>query len=128
MRVKTRHPDHAWRFMEVFQKYEFIMNLAKIKIAGTQYDRRCKLTEEQKQAIREEYAKGAISMATLGKKYGVSRAYVSLLLDREKMNRVKETGRLARAQGKYRKTPEEAKKYAEEHKAYKKKLYNDYKI
>lgn len=104
------------------------MNLTKIKIAGTQYDRRRKLSEEQKQEIRNIYAKGGVSMASLAKQFGVSRSMISLIVDREKLERVRAIGRIARAQGKYRKTPEEAKKYAEEHKAYKKKLYNDYKI
>ena len=53
-------------------------------------DRRRKLTEEQKESIRTEYALGNTSHAKLADKYGVSKSLVTLILNPERAARVKQ--------------------------------------
>ena len=51
----------------------------KIKIEGTKYDRRRKLSEEQKDEIRELFAVG-MSQTKLAKRYGVDRRLISFIV------------------------------------------------
>lgn len=59
--------------------------MAKI-IAGTMYDRRRKLSEEQKDEIRE--LSNELSMRELSERYGVSRWMINLILHPEKYEQV----------------------------------------
>lgn len=54
----------------------------KIKIEGTQYDRRRKLTEEDKQDIHENILN--LSQRELARKYNVSRRTIQFILDPNK--------------------------------------------
>lgn len=66
----------------------------KIKIAGTKYDRRIKLTPEQKEEIFEN--KLGLSQRELAKEYGVSKRTIQFILDpsklEENLKRRKERG------------------------------------
>lgn len=55
----------------------------KIKIAGSKYDRRIKLTPEQKKEIHENPLN--LSQRALAKEYGVSRRTIQFILDPEKL-------------------------------------------
>ncbi len=54
-----------------------------IKIAGTKYERRIKLTPEQKEEIFQN--KLGLSQRVLAKQYGVSRRTIQFILDPEKL-------------------------------------------
>lgn len=83
--------------------------MAKI-IAGTMYDRRRKLSEEQKEEIRE--LSKELSMRELSEKFGVSRWMVNLILHPEKYESVMAKNRERRKDGRYKQTKEE-RKYSE---------------
>lgn len=55
----------------------------KIKIAGTKYDRRIKLTPEQKEEIFQN--KDGLSQRALAKAYGVSRRTIQFILHPKKL-------------------------------------------
>ena len=55
----------------------------KIKIEGTKYDRRTKLTKEEKKEIYENAL--GLSQRALASKYGVSRRTIQFILDPEKL-------------------------------------------
>ena len=52
----------------------------KIKIANTQYDRRIKLTDKQREEIKEKYASGCVGMRPLAKEYNVSRGTIKFIV------------------------------------------------
>ena len=52
----------------------------KIVIAGTMFDRRRKLTEEQKEQIREIYKSGVCGTRPLAKQFGVSRSTIRVIV------------------------------------------------
>ena len=55
----------------------------KIKIAGSQYDRRIKLTNEQKSEIHKNEL--GLSQRALAAQYGVSRRTIQFILDPDKL-------------------------------------------
>ena len=59
----------------------------KIKIQGTLYDRRRKLTNEQKEQIKTRYKNGGISLSQLAKIYNVSLSTIKMCI----YERLKET-------------------------------------
>lgn len=62
----------------------------KIRIEGTMFDRRRKLTEEQKDEIRKEYATGLIGQRPLAKEYGVSRKTIQIIVNPDIAERTKQ--------------------------------------
>ena len=100
----------------------------KIKIANTEYDRRIKLTEEQKKEIREKYATGTVGHRPLAKEYGVSRSLIRYVVDEEKYEKSKAYFRERRKDGRYNKSKEENNKIMKERRKYKQKLYLEGKI
>ena len=62
--------------------------LDKIKI-GSQYDKRRKLTEEDKDNIRNMYATGMWSHRTLAEHYHVSKSLITIILNPERSEKVK---------------------------------------
>ena len=94
----------------------------KIIIRGSQYDRRQKLTPEQKSEIAFRYATTGISQRKLAKEYGVSRRLITFIVNPEEENRNKQ-------QLKIRK-PDRAKltKSVREYRRYKQKLFLEGKI
>ena len=59
-----------------------------IRLEGPE-DRRRRLTEAQKQEIRERYTKGGIGMRPLASMFGVSRDLVRLIVDPRRADHVK---------------------------------------
>lgn len=55
----------------------------KIKIAGSKYDRRIKLTREQKEEIQHNVL--GLSQRALARQYGVSRRTIQFILDPNKL-------------------------------------------
>ena len=55
----------------------------KIKIEGTMLDRRRKLTEDEKQQIREIYKTGVCGTRPLAKQFGVSKSTIQIIVNPE---------------------------------------------
>ena len=94
----------------------------KIKIEGTDHDRRKKLSDADREAIREEYATGTTSQRKLAAKYGVSRRLITFVLDPKKKERDLEC-REQRGGSKHYYDREKNREYMKEHRRYKQKLY-----
>ena len=99
----------------------------KIKLPK-EHDRRIKLTDEQREEIREKYSTGLYSQRALAREYGVSRRLISFVLDDEKYQKCREQFKERRADGRYKPTKEEWAKTQKEHRQYKQKLYVDGKL
>lgn len=100
----------------------------KIKIQGTDYDRRRKLSEEDKAYIRLLREQEHMSPRGLAAMFGVSRRLITFILDPEKERRNKERAKELRAEGRYKYTKEEWASVMREHRRYKQTLYTDGKI
>ena len=94
----------------------------KIKLSRSQ-DRRIKLTDEQREEIRQKYSTGLYSQRALAREYKVSRRLISFVLDDEKYQKCKEQFKERRADGRYKPTKEEWSKTMKDHRHYKQKLY-----
>ena len=86
-------------------------------------DRRVKLTEEQRQQIREEYATGATSLIALANKYEVSKRTIQFTLYPERYTKAREQFKERRKDGRYKGTKEQWAKIQKEHRQYKQELY-----
>lgn len=66
----------------------------KIKIQNTMYDRRRKLTEEQKEIIKSIYSTGVCGQRPLARQFGVSRSTIQVIVNdniaEKKKQRIKE--------------------------------------
>lgn len=91
----------------------------KIKIAGTKFDRRIKLTAEQKGEVKFLYAKGNTSERKLAKQFNVSRRLISMILHPERKKKF---------DNKKYYDKDRHSKYMREHRNYKQKLYKEDKI
>lgn len=72
----------------------------KIRIAGTQYDRRIKLTPDQKEYIKWLREKQLISYSKLAKIFGVSKRLIQFICCPDKYLRNKESLKQRKAEGK----------------------------
>lgn len=95
----------------------------KIKIKKTQFDRRCKLSEDDKKYIVVLYKTENISQRKLASMFGVSRRTIQFITDEEKLKRHKE---LAKNRNYYNK--EKNREYMKTHRKYKQQLKIDGKI
>ena len=93
----------------------------KMKLSKEQ-DRRIKLSDEQKEEIREKYATGFYSQRGLATEYHVSRRLISFVLDNEKAKKVAEQFKERRADGRYKPSKEEWAATMREHRRYKQNL------
>ena len=94
----------------------------KIKLSREQ-DRRIKLTDEQREEIREKYATGCYSQRGLAIEYNVSRRLISFILDDEKAKRAAEQFKARKSDGRYKPSKEKWAETMREHRQYKHKLY-----
>ena len=92
----------------------------KIKLSETQ-DRRRKLTDEQKEAIKRIYAEGKCGTRPLAKQFGVSRSTIQIIVNPERAERAKQ--RIKEHWRDYRPNKEEWAKTIREHRHYKQELY-----
>jgi len=96
----------------------------KLKIPK-KYDRRIKLSEEQRKEIKKHY--GKISQRKLAKAFEVSRRLIQLIGEPEKAKRQKELFKIRQSDGRYY-NKEKERKYMLKHRQYKKKLYEENKL
>lgn len=94
----------------------------KIKLPR-EYDRRVKLTDEQREDIRAEYATGATSTRILAAKYNVSRRTIQYTIHPERYERLKERFKQNRKDGRYKQKKEEWAATVRDHRHYKQELY-----
>lgn len=99
------------------------MKADKINIAGTQYDRRVKLTEQQKKEIRELYATGGYTQAALANMYEVSNRLISFAIYPEKYEKAREQFKERRKDGRYKQSKDKRREIMREIRQYKRELY-----
>lgn len=92
----------------------------------TQYDRRIKLTEKDKDEIIKLYGTGKYSWKKLAEKYHISKSRVGQIVNPQRNEQVKQ--RLKEHWQDYKPTKEEWNKITREHRHYKQKLFLDGKI
>lgn len=88
-----------------------------------QYDRRIKLTDQQRDEIRAKYATGLYSQYNLADEYHVSRRTISFIINPDKYEISKEQFRERRKDGRYKPDGELWNKTMREHRSYKQGLY-----
>jgi len=96
-----------------------------IKIQGTQYDKRRRLTDEDRQLLLED--KGKLSQRAAARKYGISRRLVTFIWFPERLEIAKEQYKERRKSGIYY-NKEKHTKSIREHRKRKQKLYLEGKI
>jgi hypothetical protein len=84
-------------------------------------DRRRKLTQEQKDEIVALYGTGLHSLRSLGRKFGVDKSYISILVNPERAEAVK--NRIKEHWRDYKANKEDWAKIMQEHRQYKHSLY-----
>lgn len=94
----------------------------KIKISGSLFDRRQKLTKEDKEEIRRLYPL-IQSQRKLAEMFGVSRRLVTFILDPDKEVDNKELQKEKRKKGYYKPTKKQWADTIREHRRYKQGLY-----
>lgn len=99
----------------------------KIKLPR-KYDRRVKLSDEQRCEIREKYASGLYSQRALALEYQVSRRLISFIIDPEKYAKCREQFKERRKDGRYKPDKESWSEIMKEHRSYKQKLFTYGKI
>lgn len=97
----------------------------KIKLPE-RYDRRRKLTEEQKHEIKEKYSTGLYSLNDLAKEYSVCKKTILIIVNPE--SKRKSDQRIKDHWRDYLGTKEERAKTVKEHRHYKHELYKSGKI
>jgi len=94
----------------------------KTPINNPNLDKRVKLTDEDRENIREEYKSGIISQRSLAKKYGVSRRLIQFILDPEKQEIAKKQFAERQKDGRYY-SKEKQREYVKNHRDHKKELW-----
>lgn len=100
----------------------------KINISGTSYDRRRKLSEDQKEYIRWLHEEEHVSKHKLAEMFNVSRRTIQFTIDNDKYEHNRENFKKRRADGRYKQSKEEWAQTIREHRQYKHKLYVEGKI
>lgn len=101
---------------------------SRIKIEGTQYDRRRKLSEEDKENIRRIRKEDGFSYNRLAKMFGISKRLAMFICCPEKEQIAREQFKERRKDGRYAPTREERNEILKEHRHYKQQLYLEGKI
>lgn len=97
----------------------------KIKLPQ-EYDRRRKLSNEDKEVIKHKYDTGLYSLNSLAKEYKVSKKLILLIVNPE--SKAKNDKRIKEHWRDYAPTNEERARIQREYRAYKHKLYKEGKI
>ena len=97
----------------------------KAKVVGTQYDLRIKLTNEDKDHIRDIYSRGLYSQRELAIMYKVSKSLISSVVNPERAANIKAYQKANRHKYYNRKKHTE---YVKEYRRRKEKLYKEGKI
>lgn len=99
--------------------------IQKIKIAGSEFDRRKKITYEQKAEIIKKWQNGQ-SKHSLSREYNISRKMITILTDPKRAEHFRQYANQYCKE--HRAIKEERAKIQAEHRRYKKKLFIDGKI
>lgn len=94
----------------------------KKRIAGTRFDRRSKLTEEQKACIKLDREYDGTSYQKLAKKYKVSKRTIIFVCKPETYKKCREQFKQRRKDGRYKVSTSERTAITREHRAYKNSL------
>lgn len=94
----------------------------KIYIAGTQYNRRIKLTQDQREYIKWLREEEQFSYSKLAKMFGVSKRLIQFICCPDKYLKSKESLKQRKADGRYKPTKEEWAATVREHRRYKEQL------
>ncbi len=94
----------------------------KIKLPK-QYDKRIKLTDKQREEIKEKYMTGLYSQRDLAAEYKVSRRLITFILNPEKYEISKEQFKERRKDGRYKPDSKEWNDKMKEHRRYKQGLF-----
>lgn len=100
------------------------MKIDRVRIAGTDKDRRIKLTDAQRFEIRERHDMHGDSIYKLANEYGVSRRTIEFIIYPERLERCREQYKERRKDGRYALNPEKRRAAVRYHKEYKRKLLN----
>lgn len=90
------------------------------------YDRRVKLSAEDKALIKKDYESGMFSQRQLAYKWGVSRSLIQIITNKERARKVKE--RTKEHWKEYKQTKEEHAKSMQKLRKYKQELYKQGKL
>lgn len=99
-----------------------------IKIEGTSYDRRIKLSEETKEYIRWLREEEKLSYQKLADKFKVSKRLIIFVCNPKKYDECREQFKQRRKDGRYKVSKEEWNETMREHRHYKQELYLENKI
>lgn len=97
--------------------------LDKVPIDNPKHDKRVKLSNEDRDNIREEYVCGNISQNGLAKKYGVSKRLIQFVLYPEKQEVARKQFLERQKDGRYY-NKDKHREYMKQHREHKKELYN----
>lgn len=100
----------------------------KIKIAGTQYDRRRKLTDDQRALIKWLHEEEQVSYNKLAAQFGVSKRLIIFVCKPESAEKCKKRFKEQKKAGKWKVTKEEWAAVIREHRRYKHNLHKEGKI
>ena len=100
----------------------------KISISGTEYDRRQKLTPEQRAEIYHRYHTEDVSQRQLAREYGVSRRLITFIIDPDKLEASRQRLKQSKAKGLYKPDKRKWAATVREHRQYKQQLYKQGKI
>lgn len=100
----------------------------KIKIAGTSYDRRVKLTDGEREEIKYLYKTSVHSQRKLASMFNVSRSLIAMVLNPERLQRARELFKERRKDGRYNVSRKERARIIREHRRYKRQLFVEGKI
>lgn len=95
----------------------------KIKIEGTSYDRRRKLSEDTKEYIRWLREEEQISYQKLANMFNVSKKLIIFVCNPDKESKAKEQFKIRRKDGRYSVSKDERAEIMREHRRYKHDLY-----
>lgn len=94
-----------------------------IPINNSEHDKRVKLTDGNKQQIKDEYETGLFSINGLARKWSVSKRLIQFILFPERAERAKELHAERRKDGRYY-NKEKHTKAVREHRDHKKELFD----
>ena len=97
--------------------------LDKLPIDNPKHDKRVKLSAEDRDSIRDEYACGNISQNGLAKKYGVSKRLIQFVLNPDKQEVARKQFLERQKDGIYY-SKDKHREYMRQHREHKKELYN----
>ena len=99
-----------------------------LTICGTRYDRRQKLTPEQRAEIFHRYMTEDVSQRRLAREYGVSRRLITFIVNPEREKRNRELLNTRKEKGLYKPDRKKHTEIIREYRRYKQKLFKEGKI